>query len=390
MTKISFLCSKIQQWLWLQHWSSKQKHSRRTDRSNSNKLFAVWPRRFVGKTCNNSTGLRRPTKTSYPWTRTHQDKLQTVPETNKPESKRETIEIDTSMVGGSSKLRDDPMSEETKDHEPSALRLNLPKDFSGKREDLKKFLQQVNLYMDVNAKIYKDNMMKIACVLSFIDEGDASSWKEHSKNIHQRSNIDFPPWLWHLDKFWKKIKRGLPALWHTRRRPQRNQNPVNGEQLNQRSQCKILNATNQIRAQQNVPSYHRLLLRDPQSPLQKRLLGLENPPTTLQEWYDKSTKYDNLFRKIQQIAGWGRQERGTKEESLDVYQERPQCSGCGPFIPQEKRWSNEERTVFWMWENLDIQIETALIERRWPGLTLQFLPHQRKWMWRNSMPTFEA
>ena len=30
-------------------------------------------------------------------------------------------------------------------------------------------------------------------------------------------------------------------------------------------------------------------------PLQKRLLGLEVPPTTLQEWYDKATKYDNLF-----------------------------------------------------------------------------------------------
>ena len=141
-----------------------------------------------------------PTKTSYPWTRTHWDKLQTVPETNKPESKRETIEIDTNMVGGPSQLWDDPMSEETKNHEPRALRLNLPKDFSGKREDLKKFLQQVNLYMDVNAKIYKDNMMKIACVLSFMDEGDASSWKEHSsKKQHW-----LPPWLWHLDKFWKK------------------------------------------------------------------------------------------------------------------------------------------------------------------------------------------
>ena len=30
-------------------------------------------------------------------------------------------------------------------------------------------------------------------------------------------------------------------------------------------------------------------------PLQKQLLGLEVPPTTLQEWYDKATKYNNLF-----------------------------------------------------------------------------------------------
>ena len=82
------------------------------------------------------------------------------------------------MVGESSRAQDDPMGDDTKNHDPKVIKLNLPKDFSGKREDLKKFLQQVNLCMDVNAKIYHNNMTKIAFVLSFMDEGDASSWKE--------------------------------------------------------------------------------------------------------------------------------------------------------------------------------------------------------------------
>ena len=100
----------------------------------------------------------------------------TVPET-KQESETNTIEIDTNMVGEFSRPRDDPMEESKKD-DPQAIKLNLPKDFSGKREDLKKFLQQVNLYMDVNTKIYHNDMTKIAFVLSFMDEEDASSWKE--------------------------------------------------------------------------------------------------------------------------------------------------------------------------------------------------------------------
>ena len=70
------------------------------------------------------------------------------------------------------------MGDNTKNDDLKVIKLNLLKDFSGKREDLKKFLQQVNLYMDVNAKIYHNDMMKIAFVLSFMDEGDASSWKE--------------------------------------------------------------------------------------------------------------------------------------------------------------------------------------------------------------------
>ena len=49
-------------------------------------------------------------------------------------------------------------------------------------------------------------------------------------------------------------------------------------------------------------------------PLQKRLLGLEVPPTTLQEWYDKATKYNNLFRTIQRITGRGRANNDKKEE----------------------------------------------------------------------------
>ena len=101
----------------------------------------------------------------------------TVPETNKPESETETIKIDTNMVGESSRIKDDPMGDDSKNDDPKVIKLNLPKDFSGKREDLKKFLQQVNLYMDVNMKIYHNNMTKIAFVLSFMDEGDASSWK---------------------------------------------------------------------------------------------------------------------------------------------------------------------------------------------------------------------
>ena len=101
----------------------------------------------------------------------------TVPET-KPESKTETIEIDTNMVGESSRMRDDPMGDNSKKDDPQVIKLNLPKDFSGKREELKKFLQQVNLYMDVNTKAYHNDMTKIAFILSFMDEGDALSWKE--------------------------------------------------------------------------------------------------------------------------------------------------------------------------------------------------------------------
>ena len=41
-----------------------------------------------------------------------------------------------------------------KPEQKGELKLNHPKPFTGKREDLKKFLQDVKLYLHVNDKIY--------------------------------------------------------------------------------------------------------------------------------------------------------------------------------------------------------------------------------------------
>ena len=112
-----------------------------------------------------------------------------VPETNKTESETKTIKIDTNMVGESSRIKDDPMGDNSKNDDPKVIKLNLPKDFSGKREDLKKFLQQVNLYMDVNMKIYHNDMTKIAFVLSFMDEGTPHPGKNNSSKKQRQ----FPP-----------------------------------------------------------------------------------------------------------------------------------------------------------------------------------------------------
>jgi hypothetical protein len=44
--------------------------------------------------------------------------------------------------------------------------------------NLKKFLQDTNLYLYVNSEIYNTDVKKIAFTLSFMNEGDAASWKE--------------------------------------------------------------------------------------------------------------------------------------------------------------------------------------------------------------------
>ena len=203
------------------------------------------------------------------------------------------------------------MGEDTKNDDPKIIKLNLPKDFSGKREDLKKFLQQVNLYMDVNAKIYHNNMMKIAFVLSFMDEGDASSWKERFlKEATSTSPHNYGTWM----DFERNLKEAFQPFDAPGDALEEIKNLRMGNNLIEDHNTKfrmLLTKSKLDKTSPAVINYYRETLN---LPLQKRLLELELPLTTLQEWYDKSTNYDNLFRKIQQITGRGRPNNDKKEE----------------------------------------------------------------------------
>jgi hypothetical protein len=57
------------------------------------------------------------------------------------------------------------------------LNLNKPKPFDSNQENFKKFLQNVEVYMDVNHKTYNNNLRKIAFILSFMATGSVATWK---------------------------------------------------------------------------------------------------------------------------------------------------------------------------------------------------------------------
>jgi Domain of unknown function (DUF4939) len=57
------------------------------------------------------------------------------------------------------------------------LNLNKPEAFDGNQDGFKKFLQNVEVYMDVNDETYDTDLRKIAFVLSFMAAGSAATWK---------------------------------------------------------------------------------------------------------------------------------------------------------------------------------------------------------------------
>ncbi|KZT22342.1 hypothetical protein NEOLEDRAFT_1071639, partial [Neolentinus lepideus HHB14362 ss-1] len=61
---------------------------------------------------------------------------------------------------------------------PIELKLSTPKDYDGKREELRGFLLQIRLYLKANQEIYSTDDKKILFVLSHLKGGTAGPWAE--------------------------------------------------------------------------------------------------------------------------------------------------------------------------------------------------------------------
>ena len=57
------------------------------------------------------------------------------------------------------------------------IALNKPDSFNGDREKFKEFLQLVEVYMDVNHKVYRTDLIKITFMLLFMNSRPATTWK---------------------------------------------------------------------------------------------------------------------------------------------------------------------------------------------------------------------
>ena len=98
-------------------------------------------------------------------------------------------EIDLERSFQALSLNDEPTETEQKDPEETMaqsgsrsdakeVKMNYPKIFTGDWNKFKRFLQDCELYLTINDKVYDTNLKKIGFVLALMNNGDAASWKE--------------------------------------------------------------------------------------------------------------------------------------------------------------------------------------------------------------------
>ena len=169
--------------------------------------------------------------------------------------------------------------------------LKTPTPFTGKRDDLRKFLQEVKIYLLANKHIYSTDQDKILFVLSYMSEGDAASWKEE----FYESKEALPTFdLGKYDDFMKEVTKAF--------------SPFNASKdaIYEMKELKLGNSS----IEEHVSKFKMLVTRSKLEkndavaemfretlpiPLQKNILNLAAPPTTLEEWYDWAVKLQNNF-----------------------------------------------------------------------------------------------
>jgi hypothetical protein len=183
---------------------------------------------------------------------------------------------------------------------PTELKLSPPKAFSGKRDELEDFVQDVQMYLDINEETYDTDKKKIGYMLSFMNDGDAKTWKTaFRRSVTTNGVIDLGTWTNFLKKVNDSFKPydapgdALEDLLELKR--------GNSSIDDHISRFRIILERSEVPT--TSPSAINYFWKSLNPPLQKELLRLHTPPTDLEDWYKWASKLDNNYRKFQRMIG---------------------------------------------------------------------------------------
>lgn len=262
----------------------------------------------------------------------------------------------------------EPMTQDDT-HTPEK-KFKLPRSFSGKREDLEDFLENVLLYLDLNDKAYNTDKDKIGFVIALLTEGDAKLWKsQFLKSARTPAGLNLGTWNKFLTDLTAAFKPydapgdALEELISLRM--------GNNSMEDHVARFKALLTTSEV--PRDSPSAIDYFRRTLNVPLQKKLLELATPPKDLDDWYKWALQLDNNYRKMQRVIGrfptkdkkeepkkrWTFQKRERDPNAMDVdtmsVERRDECMkkglcfGCGEQghlskdCPKKKRKQIVER-----------------------------------------------
>jgi Retrotransposon gag protein/Zinc knuckle len=181
------------------------------------------------------------------------------------------------------------------------LNLNKFEPFDGNRDNFKKFLQNVEVYMDVNHETYNNDLRKIAFVLSFMASGSAATWKAQfieeayerpaptNPNDRLGTYTQFRKDLMEAFSMFDSVGDALDEL--------RSMRKTKNESIDEHiAKFKMLAAESKIDTMN--PLTIELFKETLPWGLTLQLIRLETPLKTINDWYEWAAELDHKHAKI--------------------------------------------------------------------------------------------
>jgi hypothetical protein len=70
--------------------------------------------------------------------------------------------------------------------------MNKPMPFTGDQTKIRRFLQDCLGYLDISQSIYNTDRLKIGFILSYMNDGKATNWKEYYLDTLEDPNTGMP------------------------------------------------------------------------------------------------------------------------------------------------------------------------------------------------------
>ena len=173
------------------------------------------------------------------------------------------------------------------------IKMNTPTLITGDRTKLDDFLMEVEMYLKINEEIYNADTKKIIFTLSYMKEGMAGLWKQsYWSNTIATNNMGS----------WDLFKQVLKESFSAFEKPgdaiiKMETETMTGMTANQYiKQFKIWAAESEVFQDRPLVQW---FMKGLNSKLRQNILLSNDPPTTIREWYEVASKFNNHWRRAQ-------------------------------------------------------------------------------------------
>jgi hypothetical protein len=167
--------------------------------------------------------------------------------------------------------------------------------FTGDQTKIRQFLQDCLGCLDMNQSIYNTDWLKIGFILSYMNDGEATNWKEYYLDTLEDLNTgmpNFPTLVTFLADVWKAFWAADWVQDAVNRLEMLRQGKKTAEELN----TEFLQIVGQVGIDRKTPFDHLHLIRYYRKTLEPRLshriLFSDDVPKMIDGWMEKAIQFD--------------------------------------------------------------------------------------------------